>query len=527
MHGIQNTSDSGKKKKVFLFLALLTFALTAAVRCAFFASELYRFCDILGFSRADAVLLWGFEMALMLSMCAFSALMVYRLLFKKIAWHRFFAALTLGFGLIFLLTITPLSVPDEITHFHAICELSGKLLSRGVSSDYNDLSGFANHQNVCTGYLRVLHDFGGRAAEGELRELGVLSGMWTLTYFVEYIPQTLGVALAMLFERNAVTAFLLGRLFNLLFYVLCVYFAVKRTPKGKLMFGLAALMPMALQQAASLSYDNFINALSLLLLASLLKAIFAEEPLCGKDLLCIFLPAILLAPAKGVYSLFVLLFLFVPKEKFSALRLKKGGIFALLLGSCAAFFALVSVPSLVRILNGTRPGFEVTGDSQYSLSFILSNPLEAYRIFADSFNIYILQWLGGAIGFSLSTYSLDLPSWLVPLYAALLILSVQNSPREKISLPTGMRPTLLAISATVIFAFMMTMFLTWIRSTDKIIIGVQGRYFIPIIPLLLLSLCNRSVELKKDLSRPLTVLAVLLLCRTVLEIFTQTMFASV
>ena len=181
-------SDIGKKKKAFRLLSILALALTIAARAALYRGELFRFCGILGFSRADGVLLWGFETALLLVMGVFSALMLSRLLFSEVEWHRFFAALCFGFGLLFLLTITPLSVPDEITHFHAVCELSGKLLSRGIPETYNVLDGFANHQNVSTGYLRVLHEFAGSTAAGEVSAPGVLSGMWTLTYFAEYIP---------------------------------------------------------------------------------------------------------------------------------------------------------------------------------------------------------------------------------------------------------------------------------------------------------------------------------------------------
>ena len=74
---------------------------------------------------------------------------------------------------------------------------------------------------------------------------------------------------------------------------------------------------------------------------------------------------------------------------------------------------------------------------------------------------------------------------------------------------------------------MMTMFLTWIRDTDKIIVGVQGRYFIPVIPALMLCLNSRLAELKKDPTRALVIAALLLLARTVLEILSYTLFSSV
>ena len=91
-------------------------------------------------------------------------------------------------------------------------------------------------------------------------------------------------------------------------------------------------------------------------------------------------------------------------------------------------------------------------------------------------------------------------------------------------MPRGMRPALLALSAAVVLSFMATMFLTWIHNTDKIIVGVQGRYFIPILPLLMLSLNNKIVVLRKNIDRGMTVLAILLSARTVLAILDFTMF---
>lgn len=519
-----NTLD---KKRCYLILAALAILGTAAFRLLSHSRDSTRYCAVLGFSQGDAAALWAFESVIVLAMSAVLLYAVYELLFGKPDMPRLFTGLVFAFGMIFLLTISPLSVADEKTHFEAIYELSCKLLRRTVDPAFASFEGFSNHLNVCTGYLRVLHDFGGGYAFSGSVERDIVSSMWTLTYTAEYIPQMIGFSIALLLGRNMVTAFMLARFFNLLFYVLCVYLALKRNSKFRTLLGLAALMPMALQQAASLSYDNFINALSLLLLASLLEAVFSGEKLSIKKLLFIFVPAALLAPAKGVYCLIILLFFFIPKESFSGLKIGKKGCFALLLGACVLMFAFVSAPSMVRIMTSVRPGFETTGDSQYTVSYIFSHPLDTAKIFADTFNVYILQWLGGAVGYTLSTYSLDLPAWIVPVYFALLILSVQNVSGGGTALRRGMRPALLVYCAVVIFSFMMTMFLTWIRDTDKIIVGVQGRYFIPVIPALMLCLNSRLAELKKDPTRALVIAALLLLARTVLEILSYTLFSSV
>ena len=61
--------------------------------------------------------------------------------------------------------------------------------------------------------------------------------MWTLTYALEYLPQMLGFALARLCAFNGVTTFMLGRFFNLLFYVACLHIAIRLAPRFKVTFG--------------------------------------------------------------------------------------------------------------------------------------------------------------------------------------------------------------------------------------------------------------------------------------------------
>ena len=397
-----------------------------------------------------------------------------------------------------------------------------------------DPSGFSNQSNVCTGYLRVIRDLFGRGSDPNVIQSSLMSYMWTLVYPLEYAPQVLGFAISRLLSFNDVTTFMMGRFFNLLFYVVCLYISVKRVPRFKLLFGLSGILPMAMQQAASLSYDTFINALSMVLLSSLLREIFSEGALTLCNLLYIFIPALLLAPAKGVYALFILLFIFIPKERFTG-KCGKTGCFWLLFASCAAAFIAVSAPSLLRIMHSTPPSYGDEGGESYTLRFFLTNPGDAFGIFKNSFNVYFSTWFAQAVGQSLSTCLLELPTWIVPAFTALLILSAQNiDGNEILFLFAGFRylegflPYFWGgsslLSAAVVLSFMATMFLTWIHNTDKIIVGVQGRYFIPILPLLMLSLNNKIVVLRKNIDRGMTVLAILLSARTVLAILDFTMF---
>lgn len=485
------------------------------------SAVLFRFN--MGISMEDAFLLYNFETVVLviISLIAFAA--AYALFCgRELRYDWLFPFLALAFGLVYMFTITPLSVPDEATHYLAISELANRFFGMPSTGDIFDDTGFFNHDNVCSGYLSIMHGLFG-SAQIDHAPSDLMTHMWTLTYPLEYVPQVLGFLLAKLFSFNTLTEFMFGRFFNLIFYVVCLYFAIKRTPRFKLTLGIVAIMPMVLQQAASLSYDNFINALSFLLFSSLLRGIFGEGRITLSDFAFIFVPACLLAPAKGIYALFILLFVFIPKERFKG-RCSKRGIFALLTGACAVAFLLVSLPSIIRIMNSTPPSYGTEGGEKYTLAYFFTNPSDALGIFVNTFNICLSTWLTQAVGQSLSACCLELPTWIVPTFIVLAVLSALKLDGDGTSLPRGMRAMLIMLSAAVFLAFMMTMFLTWIRSTDKIITGVQGRYFIPILPLLFIAASNEVLVLKKRPDKGIILLAALLSARTILAILSYTMF---
>lgn len=527
------TTDKNKKTRL-LCAAFAAFAvLYIAARLILRQSKLMLFRFNLGFAIESAGLLYDFQTLIVLAVSAAVLAAAVYLARRELRCEVFFPALALVFGLLYMFTITPLSVPDEATHFDAIIELTGKLFAKPFDASVGDFTGFSNHNNVCTGYLRVITELFGKAGDSEPFTTSVMGSMWTLTYAAEYIPQVIGYAIAHIFSLNGVTAFMLGRLCNLLFYVGCVSLALRLAPRFKLTLGLCSLMPMALQQAASLSYDNFINSLCFVLFAALLRLIFGDgdEVPVGRlgetrpqyTYLIALAAAMLLAPAKGIYASFILLFLFVPRDRFGG-KVGARARFWVMLAACAAFFAAVSVPSMVRILNSTPPSFALEGGEKYTLRFFLTNPGDALGMFKNGFNVYFATWLTQAVRQSLSTCNLEIPTWIVPVMLVILVLSAQNVEGREAELPRGMRAVLAGICALVVLAFMMTMFLTWISTRDKIVHGVQGRYFTPVIPLLLVALNNRTVVLKKDISRGLCMLTVLLSARVVLAILEYTMF---
>lgn len=76
----------------------------------------------------------------------------------------------------------------------------------------------------------------------------------------QYLPPAIGMLIGQLIYPSTGVILSFGRLFNLLFYIIAIYFAIKKAKFGKWMMAAVALLPMSLQQAASVSYDVFFYA---------------------------------------------------------------------------------------------------------------------------------------------------------------------------------------------------------------------------------------------------------------------------
>ncbi|MBR5111576.1 MAG: DUF2142 domain-containing protein [Clostridia bacterium] len=494
--------------------------------CAMILSCLLIFGLILVFSGAGHLIPKTERKLEILMAAVFVALFILELGFlialagKAPRLEQIFPLFALGLGLLYLFVITPLSVPDETTHYPAAYELTNNLLAQdephaGYAGDF-DFSGFTIHNNTADGYRRLIDDFFAAPDHGETIYVDTLSTIWSLHYSVEYFPQMIGLAAARLLRLNFLQSFYLGRFVNLLFYVLCLAIALRRTPRFKLMFGLIGILPMALHQAASFSYDSFINGIAIIFTASLMKAIYDQGLLPRKDYLVLLVCAMLIAPAKGAYCLILLVYLLIPSERFVRKRSKVLS-FLLILVACMAMLAVLLLPSLERILGS--PGTVSNSASVWEM--LANRPLYLVSKIAKTMLRYGPIWGYQAIGV-LSGLSLPLPIWIGSSMLLLLILSALVTPALLSPVTVRQRINFLLVCILVLLTFLFAMLLSWGTPDSPFIEGVQGRYLIPVVPLALASLNNRRIQLREEFSIPIAALFSLLSCASVVYVVLYT-----
>lgn len=409
---------------------------------------------------------------------------------KSPSVERIAAVSVLVLGLFYMVAITPLSPPDEGYHYQSSYKLSNYLIFRwdrpemGNSAHF-DYSELAPHENASSAYLRIMTEGLSSGDQGE--ETLIPKPRSGLSYSIEYLPQAIGLALGRILNLNFLGIFYLGRLTNLAFFAVCAYFAVKRIPRFKVLMALAALLPMTLQQAASYSYDAFINGMAFLFIASLIREYTAEGKMTGKDFLWLLIPGALLTPAKVVYSTMLFLTFLIPARRFGSGK-RKWGMIAFAAAICLGALVAFNFTSLYNRVMSAFPGHEIqsaiTGEAYYSVNDILRDPLEILRIFWRTLRNDLLLWMWCIIGYALSGLSLPIPMLYVYGFAGLLVLSVALRGQEEVKILPGQRAAFVGCFAAVVLLTMFAMLIGWTTAGDSVVQGVQGRYFLPVLPLL-------------------------------------------
>jgi len=285
------------------------------------------------------------------------------------------------------------------------------------------------------------------------------------------------------------------------------------------MLGIIGIMPMQLHQMASLSYDVFLNSVAFLLIASLLKAIYEEGSLPKVDFGYILVTGMLLAPTKVVYCPILLLMLLIPRRRFGDRKKKFVCITIVILAS--AIFLVIFKAIMLKDL-----AFVSSNEtSEYTAGFVLRHPFQTMVIFARTAWYSIGGWITAAIGSSLSGATLSIPIWIAFGVICIVFLAVLDNENEKSDLKVCVveRGVFLVISISIVLLVMLSLLLVYTPRGYPLVYGVQGRYFIPIIPLLALSMNNQTIVLKKNIDNQLIVAAILLNAATIISVLDYTL----
>ncbi|MDR0297786.1 MAG: DUF2142 domain-containing protein [Streptococcaceae bacterium] len=172
--------------------------------------------------------------------------------------EKLFLIFILGFGVFFALLAPVGTIPDEQYHFNQTFRLI--FHSDQKISDMDRLPDSAGVTDISFDGPKPTSLY----AESYTRKVPFVEQTKFQLNFtwsgLRRLPQAIGILIGRYIYPSYGVMFLVGRLFNLLFYAGVIYIAIKKAAFGKFPMVFVALLPMSVQQAASLSYDTSLFA---------------------------------------------------------------------------------------------------------------------------------------------------------------------------------------------------------------------------------------------------------------------------
>lgn len=426
---------------------------------------------------------------------------------QKILKNRFciekvFLVTALAVGFIFACIIPVYQVPDEQTHINIIYDELNWDINIKTQSDISD---FADTLRIIRNYDQKVN----LSTYFNMQTKAPLPDEFSLPSIkiVRHLPQAIPFVLTSLMRLPLWMCVAFAEFFAAAVYALLGYLTIKIMPFKKELMTAIMLLPICLQEFPSLSYDSFLLSSYFLLFAYILYVKFTKDKFTLVDITIIIFLFAVIAITKIPYALVVALVLLIPISKidlnFGLFRLKgefiqrHKVIFSMLTGLCMIFAIIVGIKLLPHISEG-RTFIAAVYDVKASFGLTF-----------ETAKFYLGEWLTqmtGSLGWFDTPVALVFTVFVV---ANLLFLNLFDF-NNKLKKPSAKNPFKAAeIGVIVITGFgmlfitILSMFgwtmqaygletstLTISQMSDYMgkiprIGGLQGRYFLPVLPLLL------------------------------------------
>jgi len=460
---------------------------------------------------------------LLRTVCLVAAASVYAVCFIfKFKKEIVFAVTLLAVSCLFTMVLPPYSSPDEEGHFNSAYRMVN-IWDGYKDEDFNNLRIYKRagdnskiFEDKYTTVLNYEFIYDNLKTPCTDSTPAAFENSWLVTDFGGvYFLGALAIKLAHIMDLGYVAMMYLGRLFNLLFFAVCLFFAIKITPLGKEVFMTLGMLPITLHIANSFSRDVFVISLGFLFTAYLLYLIKQEQTYRWWQLLIMAVICALLAPSKFIYAVMCIGVLLLDTKKVPLLNRIKWKIHPYILVGIAA---AVLIPCMVLYLSHTDPTFKLkiysvasletlldpsmSVDFGWNLQLIAENPIYFLKMLLNTVYTNGAYYISSLFGGVLSYNSIFTSNAFVIITIVCVALSVFGGKDDTLQLATAHRITFGGIFLLV-FAELMLMCIFWTFVRMDTLYGFQGKYLLPVLPMLFIALKGKAITANRDLFRPL------------------------
>lgn len=313
-----------------------------------------------------------------------------------------------------------------------------------------------------------------------------------------YLPAGLGIFIGKTLGGSIIDIYIMGRIFNLLFYTFLIAIALKLIPYKKNIFAVIFLMPMALVLSATYSIDGYCIGTVAIFIAYCLKLKHEKETINLKEF-CILvgLFLVMLTAKSMAYVLVGCIALILPIK--ATLKKNKKYLPIIIIASIIAVIILaigVITVKNTHIKEDTRASGDISVSGQ--INSILHNPVLDIKVATNHIKNTFLNMNWYKMLHDDKFFTENCQVVLIPLMLFILYVSItEDDYNFKIS-------NKVIMILTFLFVYGMTslvLYLSFSPVGSLNIGGYQTRYIIPILPLLLFCLSSNNIIVKNKENR--------------------------
>lgn len=437
---------------------------------------------------------------------------------KNMTPHHFFIWVSLCFGLIYVFLTPPLRSLDEERHFFHIYNLSqGNFVAQetvvpvSMMTMIKDYDRFAAENLKKTGALEKYASYLQKSFNTPLDSEGYRKIPVSSSAYYSPFPYLTAIPVAFIssyFNISPLIMLYLLRITLWLSGVVLLYYAIKNIPFIPWHLALFSILPPAIAVRSGITADSLTIGYSMLFLSLVLRKIADKTPLQKIDYVILAALAFALSASKAIYFPLVFLLFFIPTCCFSSQKSKY--FMATTISILCILFAVgwmktvpklnPDSPELIERIHAiqddafaarfysvitTAKTIAVAPDKQ--VAFLLSNPALFISIPILTPIVYTSIWGTELTGLLYKDYE---NIFVLPKAGGLLILLLFLIPQHKAknSLTPKERMGFLAVFLVVYELLCITFYIGNSPLGYHIAVWIQGRYFIPLAPLLFLAL---------------------------------------
>ena len=488
-----NLIDEKKAKKLYIIVA----ALVTCAAILVFIKGVFPYATTARTTAWFAVIL-----AMLLAMIGFFTFMVIRE--KKFTYSMLFVVVTIGWTLIYQMIIPPVSGTDEHMHYGCAYYVSDMILGT------TDTTGLPGDEDVEDGLVMRYED-ALKWVDVDCKypdSYKVLSGsdffatkdnqqlmVANMTYYkmwIRYIPSGIGIALGRLLGLGFTPTIYLGRLMNTIMFLLLGLLALKLLPVGRMQMVSIAMIPLFIQETASLSYDAISNTLCIFVAAYCLHLSQEETKIRIWDVLVLMISFILLIPNKGVYIAFAIMLFMVPIKRWLAFAERVCGSRKRMIIIIAVFVVLVVLLGIKlsgNFIGYFRAMFRDTGAVieqdptrlAWTLGYAVKHPYATAMLWWQTFGQFGFYYVRLMLGEKLANLNLEIevPENYIVILFAIMMIQMRTSWLHGKMIDRRRR---IIWNITLVATMLLICFGCMVRFTpiDTDVLQLSGRYILPI-----------------------------------------------